>query len=183
LDASDETRLSVVIVNVHPGREDEFLQLAVRLKETLERQAYCAQAQTIRDEGVTTCFYLVWHWVNADAATRSHADREVSELRTELHRVGLVTHAINGARALTATETDPRRVFREWDRRDGFDRRVRISAGCRRRRVLTQRRFGPRRRWERASDIVGAARRAGHADAQFSHFKVGAAVKTATAPS
>ena len=37
----------------------------------------------------------------------------------------------------------------------------------------------PRRQWERASDIVGAARRAReNADAQFSHFKVGAALET-----
>jgi cytidine deaminase len=180
LDASDETRLSVVIVNVHPGREDEFLQLAVRLKETLERQTYCVQAQTIRDEGVPTCFYLVWRWVNADAARRSHADREVSELSTELHRVGLVTHAINGARERTPTETDQRRVFKEWNRRDGLDRRVKdIGPVGVERRVLTQRRFGPRRQWERASDIVGAARRAReHASAQFSQFKVGAAVET-----
>jgi len=180
LDASDETRLSVVIVNVHPGREDEFLQLAVRLKETLERQPYCVQAQTIRDEGVPTCFYLVWHWVNADAARRSHADREVGELSNELNRVGLVTHAINGARARNAGETEPRGIVRMWERRDGVDRRVKdIGPAGAERRVLTERRFGPRRRWERASDIVGAARRAReHADAQFSHFKVGAAIET-----
>ena len=59
------------------------------------------QAQTIRDEGVPSCFYLVWQWVNAEAARRSHADREVNELSAELHRVGLVTHAINGARDRT----------------------------------------------------------------------------------
>ena len=167
-------------MNVHPGREDEFLQLAVRLKETLERQSYCVHAQTIRDEGVPTCFYLVWRWVNAEAARRSHADREVSELSAELRRVGLVTHAINGARARTTSETDQPRVFKEWNRRDGFERRVKdIGPVGVERRVLTQRRLGPRRGWERASDIVGAARRAReHADAQFSHFKVGAAVET-----
>ena len=178
--ASDDTRLSVAIVNVHPGSEDEFLRLSTRLKELLERQEFCVQAQTIRDEGVPTCFYVVWQWVSADAAKRSHADREVNQLITELHRVGLVTHAINGARERTTTEADERRVVSEWNRRGGFDRRVRnIGPVGVERRVLTERRLGPRRQWARTPDIIGAARRAReNADAQFSHFKVGAALET-----
>jgi len=180
LGASDETRLSVVIVNVRPGREGDFLAVADRLKETLERQQYCVEVRTIRDEGVDSCFYEVWQWVNADAARRSHADPEVNELITELHRVGLVTHAINGARERSLTETDERRVLIEWNRRAGFDRRI-GSAGPQgiERRVLAERRLGPRRQWERTPDILGAARRAReNADAQFSHFKVGAALET-----
>jgi cytidine deaminase len=172
--------LSVVIVNVRPGREADFLAVADRLKEALERKRYCVDVRTIRDEGVASCFYEVWQWVNADAARRSHADSEVHELVTELHRVGLVTHAINGARETSLTETDERRVLIEWNRRAGFDRRI-ANAGPPgiERRVRADRRLGPRRQWERTPDILGAARRAReNADAQFSHFKVGAALET-----
>ena len=178
--ASDATRLSVVIVNVHRDREDDFQSVAERLKAILVGQQYCVQAQTIRDEGLSSCFYVVWQWVNADAARRSHANREVNALLAELRRVGLVTYAINGARERALTETDERRVLLTWDRRAGFDRRVKnlgpIGVESR---AGADRRLGPRRQSERTPDIVAAARRAReNADAQFSHFKVGAAIET-----
>jgi cytidine deaminase len=180
LAGSDETRLSVVIVAVHPGREDDFLSLAGRLNELLRDRHYCVQAQTIRDEGTSSYFYLVWQWVNAAEAGRSQADREVNELDTELHRVGLVTRAINGTRDSTAPATDDRRVLLGWNRRTGVERRVTAlgPAGIERRSNLT-RRLGRRGHWQPTSDIVGAARRAReHAAAQFSQFKVGAALET-----
>ena len=64
--ASDDPRLSVLIVDVHTGRERDFLVLARRLKEALESKRY-AQAETIRDEAVPSRFYAVRHWLNAEA--------------------------------------------------------------------------------------------------------------------
>jgi cytidine deaminase len=179
LGASDETRLSVLIVNVRPGAEDDFRSVAERLETQLTRQD-CVQAQTIRDEGTAGCFYLVWQWVNAEAARRSHADREINELLTELRRVSLVTHAISGARDRAPSDTDERRGLIERDRRVGFERRVEAAGPIVvEKRASRERRLGPRREWERAPDIIGAARRAReHADARFSNFKVGAAIET-----
>ncbi len=179
---SDETRLSVVIVNVHAGREEDFHSVTDRLKAILESRQYCVQALAIRDEGLSSCFYVVWQWASVDAARWSHADREVNELLTELRRVGLVTYAINGIRERELTATDERRILIRWDRRAGFDRRAKnLGPGAVENRAGAERRLGLRRQWERgrAKDIVAAARRArASADARFSHFKVGAALET-----
>ena len=71
----------------------------------------------------------------------------------------------------------------ESDRRTGFDRRVLdVGRPAGERREGRDRRLGPRRLRAKAGevDLVGAARRAReHADAAFSHFKVGAALETA----
>jgi cytidine deaminase len=181
LAASDETRLSVVIVNVHPGREDDFWSSVERLDAIMDRQRYCVGTATVRDEGLASCFYLVWHWVNADAARLSHADPEMNEAIARLRGVGLVTHAINGARDRSLTETDDRRVLLNWDRRAGFDRRAgREDTAVSERRNAPDRRLTIRREWQKMPPIVEAARRAReHAEAQFSKFKVGAALETA----
>jgi cytidine deaminase len=79
---------------------------------------------------------------------------------------------------------DDRRARVEADRRTGFDRRMKDlgTAADTDRRGSRDRRLGPRRLRDRPDevDLVGAARRAReHADAAFSHFKVGAALETA----
>jgi cytidine deaminase len=179
LAASDESRLSVLIVNVHPGSEEEFLALAGRLKATLERREFCAQAQTIRDESVRSCFYLVWQWASASAARQSDADSEVRRLTDDLRRVGLVTQAISGARVLEAGESTDRGALIEGDRRR-VDRRVTSSGTKGEGPGEIGRQSGPPGRREQTTDLVGAARRARHhAEARFSRFKVGAALETA----
>jgi cytidine deaminase len=180
LPASDECRLSVVVADVHAGREDEFLSLAERLHDVLARKQY-ARAETIRDEAVPSRFYVVRLWTSADAARRSHADPQMNELHAELHRLALVAHAINGARESSMRRASiDRRGGLEPDRRVGFDRRLRdVGRPEGDRRAGHERRMGPRRERESPFDLVGAARRAReHAAAAFSHFKVGAALET-----
>jgi cytidine deaminase len=181
LAASDDTRLSVAIIDVHPGREREFLALAPRFKELLERKQFCVHAATIPDEGVPSRFYAVRQWTNAAAARNSYADREMNALRAELYDIALVTHVIIGTRTYGHEESgDDRRIPIERDRRAGFDRRVEDAGRAEGNlRTATDRRIGPRRERER-SDLVSAARRArGNAHARFSSFKVGAALQAA----
>jgi cytidine deaminase len=78
---------------------------------------------------------------------------------------------------------DDRRARVEADRRTGFDRRSsNMGRAEDERRRKRDRRLGPRRLRDRPGevDLVAAARRAReHADAAYSHFKVGAALEAA----
>jgi cytidine deaminase len=181
LAVSDNSRLSVAIIDVNRGREDDFQALASRLKEVLERKRYCLYAQTVPDAGSPARFYDVRHWTNAEAARKSYADREMSELREQLSDVAMVTHVLIGAQTSGEVPSDNRRTLIERDRRAGFERRV--EAAGRREAELRggkDRRVGPRRTRERTVDLLSAARRAReHADARYSNFKVGAALETA----
>jgi cytidine deaminase len=176
---SDHTRLSVAIVEVHAGREGDFLPLSGQLDDLLVRKQY-ARAETIRDEAVPSRFYAVRQWTSADAARQSHSDPDVNALRARLYQLALVNHVINGVQPIDQDKTDDRRARIERDRRSGFDRRL-SDAGRREgsRRSGREPRVGPRRQRERAIDLVGAARRAREsADAAFSKVKVGAALET-----
>jgi cytidine deaminase len=177
---SDQTRLSVAIVEVQAGREGDFHQLIGELDDLLVRKQY-ARAETIGDETVPSRFYAVRFWSSADAARQSHSDPDVNALRERLYQLALVNHVINGVRHIDQDKTaDDRRARIERDRRAGFDRRL-SDAGRPQgsRRTTRERRLGPRRQLERAVDLVGAARRAReNADAAFSGVKVGAALET-----
>jgi cytidine deaminase len=176
----------VTLVDVHPGKEEEFLALAIRFEALMIRKEY-GRAETIRDEAQPLRFYAVRHWSDVAAAERCHGDPEVQALTGQLYQLARVTHVVNGARrSETAARllTEDRRARVEADRRTGFDRRqpnVRRREG--ERRVGVERRLGPRRlrdRGDLAVDLVAAARRAReNADAAFSHFKVGAALQGA----
>jgi cytidine deaminase len=177
---SEQTRLSVAIVEVQAGRDGEFLQLIGELDDLLVRKQY-ARAETIADETVPSRFYAVRYWTSADAARQSHADPEVNALRERLYQLALVNHVINGVRHIDQDKTvDDRRARIERDRRAGFDRRLSDAGRAEgSRRITRERRLGPRRQRERAVDLVGAARRAReNADAAFSSVKVGAALET-----
>jgi cytidine deaminase len=180
---SDDRRLSVALVDVAAGHEAEFRAIADQFDALLVRNNY-GHADTIADEAWPMRFYSVRHWVDTTAAERCFADRDVQALTARLFQIARVTHVVNGVRRPDATRliVDERRALVWADRRTGFDRRMKdMGAPEAERRSGADRRLGPRRLHDRPGDIdlVAAARRAReHADAAFSHFKVGAALET-----
>ena len=181
---SDEERLSVALVDVHDGCEAEFLTLARAFSALVLRKGY-GRAVTIRDEAVASRFYIMRHWSSATAAEQCHSDADAQAVTAKLYQIGRVTQVVNGVRRLDQSRLliEDRRARAEADRRTGFDRRIsNVGRPDGERRGGRGRRLGPRRLRERPGevDLVTAARRAReHADAAFSHFKVGAALEAA----
>ncbi len=183
--ASDQARLSVLLIDVDPAHQSEFDALAEEFERTLVAKGY-GRAEIVRDEADPHRYYAVRHWTSAAAAERCHADAAVQALTVQLYRIARVTHVVNGARPADDLRLliDERRARVEPDRRTGFDRRksqLGSPTGVERR-SGRDRRLGPRRLRDRPNsiDLVAAARRAREfADAAFSHFKVGAALETA----
>jgi cytidine deaminase len=182
---SEGDRLSVTLVDVADGREAEFVSLAGELASLMVRQKY-GRVEAIRDEGQPLRFYVLRFWFDATAAAACHANPAAQALTSKLYRIARVIHVVNGVGQPTSSAgllTDGRRQLAEADRRAGFERRLRHQERLEsERRSGRDRRLGPRRLRERpgAVDLVGAARRAReHADAAFSHFKVGAALEAA----
>jgi cytidine deaminase len=181
---SDRSRLSVALIDVHEGREADFQALARELAAMLLTKGY-GREEVIRDEGHTLRFYAVRHWTDAASADRCHADPVIQALTARLFQIARVTHVVNGAGRPHAKRLliEDRRARVEADRRTGFDRRLEDTGRMEGdRRSLRDRRIGPRRLRHGAGqiDLIGAARRAReHADAAFSHFKVGAALEAA----
>jgi cytidine deaminase len=172
----------VWLVDVADGREAEFQTLATHIEAVLIRKEY-GRVEMIRDEAEPRRYYAVRYWVDASAAERAHRDPEVQSLTQRLYRLARVTHVVNGVRMRDPTRLlmDERRARIEPDRRTGFDRRVKNVGRTEGDRRKADRRLGPRRVRDRAGevDLIAAARRAReHADAAFSHFKVGAALET-----
>jgi cytidine deaminase len=184
LNSSDRNRLSVTLVDVAEGREAEFVALASQFGALLVRKKY-GVSEMIRDEAHPLRFYSVRRWTDAAMAAACHADPEVQRLTAKLYQLARITHIINGARSADSLRLmlDDQRTRVEADRRTGFERR--LSEGRRaegERRGGPDRRLGPRRLQNQPKevDLIAAARRAReHADAAFSHFKVGAALQTA----
>jgi cytidine deaminase len=182
LGSSDARRLSVSLVDVAEGHEAEFLTLSTHFEAVLIRKEY-GRAEMIRDEALPQRYYLVRSWTDATAAERCHRDPEVQKLTAKLYQLARVIHVVNGVRRHDRTRLvlDDRRARVEADRRTGFDRRAKDVGRLEGNRRLRERRLGPRRVRDRAGevDLIAAARRAReHADAAFSHFKVGAALET-----
>ena len=183
MDISDPRRLSVSLIDLGEGHEPEFLTLSTHFEAILIRKEY-GRAEVIRDEGHPLRFYAVRYWHNAAAAEQCHRDPEIQMLTARLYQISRVTHVVNGVRRQDAVRRmlDERRARVEGDRRTGFDRRVVDLGRAEGDRRKADRRLGPRRVRDRAGevDLIQAARRAReHADAAFSHFKVGAALETA----
>ncbi len=183
MDSSDGHRLSVSLVDVIRGREQEFIAISTHFEALMIRQEY-GRAEMIRDEASPQRFYAVRYWTDANAAERCHRDPEIQALTSQLYQIARVTHVVNGVRRNESTRVllDERRARVEPDRRTGFDRRVKnVGRAAGDRRSGRDRRLGPRRVRDHSGevDLIGAARRAReHADAAFSHFKVGAALET-----
>jgi cytidine deaminase len=184
LDASDQNRLSVTLIDVSEGREAEFTALMEQFAALLVRKRY-GVSELVRDEAHALRFYSVRRWTDAAAAAACHADPEVQRLTAKLFQLARVTHVVNGARPADPLRLllDDSRARVEPDRRTGFERRVSDrSHPDGDRRDGKDRRVGPRRLQHRPGevDLIAAARRAReHADAAFSNFKVGAALETA----
>ena len=181
MDNSDGRRLSVSLVDVTTGHDAEFQAIATHFEALLIRKNY-GHAEMIRDEAHPLRFYAVRYWADASAAERCHADPEMQALTASLYRIARVTHVVNGVHKSSAMRLmlDDRRARIEADRRTGFDRRVKDVGRAAGERRLRNRRIGPRRVQDPGAevDLIGAARRAReHADAAFSHFKVGAALE------
>lgn len=181
---SSTGRLSVSLVDVADGREQEFLAIFHELGAMIAAKGY-GRVEIIRDEGNPLRYYAVRHWTSASAAEASHGDRDVQALTSRVYEVARITHVVNGLRRAEALRVlvDDRRTAGPSDRRSGFDRRTRDEGRPEGdRRSGRDRRIGPRRLREQAGpiDLVAAARRAReHADAAFSRFRVGAALETA----
>ena len=179
---SDRTRLSVSVIDVGTGREQDFHTVMRDLGRLLSEKGY-GRMEVVRDEAVPRRFYSVRLWSDARAAERCHGDVRAQDLTSVLYAVGNVTHVVNGVRP-----RDPLRYDRAWsaraeaDRRFGFERRLAMVGRTEGERRGRDRRLGVRRSHEGAPtlDVVGAARCAREqAQAAFSHFKVGAAIETA----
>jgi cytidine deaminase len=182
LDSSDRRRLSVALVEVSEGHDAELVAIATSLDALFIRKDY-GRTEMIRDEARPLRFYAVRNWVDAQTAERSHRDPEVQALTAKLYQIARVTQVVNGVQPTDSLGLmlGERRARVEPDRRTGFDRRVKDAGRAESNRRVIERRLGPRRVRDRGGevDLVAAARRAReHADAAFSHFKVGAALET-----
>ena len=187
---SEQNVVSVTALEIIPGREGEFLSLAGRMQALIRRKGYGTN-QLLRDGTDPLRYYDIRVWRNADTAALAEHDREVLELREAfaLHVLSRPIVDVAWAVEFGLTAAGP------WqERRSGGDRRV----GERRARMLSFE--GPDRRHEadrRANDrrtavldagergpeeatLVAAARLARErARANFSNFRVGAALRTA----
>ena len=174
----------MALVDVNEGCEAEFMTLARTLASLILRKGY-GRAVTVRDEVVPSRFYTVRHWSTAAAAEQCHGDAESQAVTARLYQIARVTQVVNGVRHLDHSRLlmEDRRARAEADRRTGFDRRTTdVGHTDGDRRTRRDRRLGPRRLRDRPGevDLVSAARRAReHAEASFSHFKVGAALEAA----
>jgi len=181
---ADKSVVSVVALEIAPGKEYDFLTLTGQLQALVRRKGY-GRAEPIRDEAQPLRFYAVRHWADAASAQACHADAEVQTLTAQLFQIARVTHVVNGVRRPDPKRLliDSQRAAFEADRRAGFERRNKnLGRVAGERRAHRDRRLGPRRIRDRPGevDLVGAARRAReNADAAFSNFKVGAALEAA----
>jgi cytidine deaminase len=177
-----EGRLSVALIDVSEGHEESFLTIAREFSVLMARKNY-GRTDIVRDESSPSTFYAVRHWASASAAETCHADPEVGALTSRLYQIASVTHVVNGVRRagpMRLVANDRRVHGTDSDRRSGFERRLDDAGRADGDRREAERRLGPRRLSGRSgpTDLVAAARRAReNAHAQFSHFKVGAALE------
>jgi cytidine deaminase len=180
---ADQSVVSVVALEIDPGKESEFFALAGQL-QGLVRQKQYGTNQLLRDGEHPGRYYDIRVWKNAETAAQAERDAEIETLRHNLEKHLQAAPVVDIAWAVevgltTAGPWQERRTGR--DRRDSGDRRVQdlpyIGPD---RRLVLDRRLGPRRIDESAQpNVVQAARFArDRARAEFSDFKVGAALET-----
>ena len=187
---SEQNVVSVTALEIIPGREGEFLSLAGRVQGLIRRKGYGTN-QLLRDGTDSLRYYDIRVWRNADAAAQAEHDRELVELRA-----AFATHVLSKpiVDIAWAVEFGLSAAGPWQERRSGADRRVgdrrakMLSFEGPERRLEPDRRVGQRRAavlegGEGSPDeaaLVAAARMARErARANFSNFRVGAALRTA----
>ena len=176
---TDQNVVSVVAIEIAPGRESEFLALTGKLQGLVHKKGYGTN-QLLRDGEHPRRYYDIRIWRNAEAAAKAESDGEIEQLRQDLAQYLQATPLVDVAWAVEVglTAAGPwqeRRVIA--DRRTGERRVANVAFFGEERRHGVDRRLGPRRT---ADPLVHAARAARQlAQAAFSNFKVGAALETA----
>src|SRR5262249_4929226 len=97
LAASDEGRLSVAMVEVDEGREDDFVAIAREFSTIIATKGY-GRPEVVRDESTVNMFYAVHHWTSVAAAEACHGDPDIHALTGRLYQIARVTHVVNGVR-------------------------------------------------------------------------------------
>jgi len=178
---ADQSVVSVVAIEIAPGKETEFLTLSGQMQGLVRRKGYGTN-QLLRDGEHPGRYYDIRIWRNAEAAAQAESDQEIDELRRSLGEHLQSTPLVDVAWAVEVglASAGPWQERRVRDRRTTADRRVHTIAFVGPdRRLGFDRRIGPQRASEPARNIVDAARIArDRAHADFSDFKVGAAIET-----
>jgi cytidine deaminase len=189
---ADQSVVSVVALEITPEEEGDFLTIAGQLQRLVRRKQYGTN-QLLRDGEHPGRYYDIRIWRNADAAAQAERDGEVEELRRTLEKHLQATPVVDIAWAVEVGLTsagpwqEQRRSGR--DRRGGDRRTQNLPFVGPDRRSGIDRRLGPRRIEELSGgsskaepaqpDVVSAARVVrDRARAQYSDFKVGAALET-----
>jgi cytidine deaminase len=180
---ADQSVVSVVALEITPGKESEFLSLTGQIQALVRRKGYGTN-QLLRDGSHPRRYYDIRIWRNADAAAQAESDADIAELRQGLEKHLHETPLVDVAWAVeiglaSAGPWQERRVVR--DRRMSSERRTHdLGHNGDDRRTGFDRRVVPRRTGEDSqSEVVTAARAArDRARASYSNFKVGAALET-----
>lgn len=199
----DLSRVSVVGAAVHPGREREFLALIGDLHTLVNARGY-GHEQLLEDASDLGLYYDICTWANPGAADRCQDDPDVRAIWRRLLRTARLSYLVGVAWPVDARAADQARLERRvsLERREHADRR----RAERRQQSLgppngLERRVADRRQADRrdqsdrrqagrghaqpgtqapADTLLDAARVARHhAHAEFSKFRVGAALETA----
>jgi cytidine deaminase len=180
---ADQNVVSVVALEIAPGKESEFLTLSGQMQGLVRRKGYGTN-QLLRDGEHPRRYYDIRIWRNAEAAAQAESDHDIDELRRGLAQHLQSTPLVDVAWAVEVglASAGPWQEQRSTqDRRVTPDRRVQnIAFLGPDRRLGFDRRLGPRRASDQVpSNIVEAAKLArDRARAEFSDFKVGAALET-----
>jgi cytidine deaminase len=186
---TEQNVVSVMALEIIPGREGEFLSLAGRMQGLIRRKGY-GNNQLLRDGTDPLRYYDIRIWRNAEAAAQAERDRDIAELREAFGAHVLSRPIVDIA---WAVEFGLAAAGPWQERRSGGDRRLTERRakmlsfeGPERRqedRRVTQRRTAVLEGGDASSDeiaLVAAARMAReNARANFSNFRVGAALRTA----